>query len=178
MKKFISILLILSSLLFVLCGCTTINVNTNTEKKLIAHNDYIENLYGKDFFENYCNNCNIEIVEPTVMADSYNYENGNSVTSIQVNSKKDTDEIYYIKVMALTETNIDDFLKACELGFKHDDEIKEWIKSNINKTKTEYTRGMYYNISQAINKPILEIYTFNGQLYEKEQEKKAFDLEM
>ena len=52
MKKSINVLLILSSLLFVLCGCTNMNVNTNTEKKLIAHNDYIENLYGKVFFEN------------------------------------------------------------------------------------------------------------------------------
>ena len=174
MRKIISILLVLMMSLVALTGCSTSNLTSNSNsKKLAVTGDCIKNSSGKEYFEKLCKSCNIEVTEPTEMADSWNYENSNSITNIQVNSLKDTDEIYYIKIMALQETNLNDFLSACDIGFNdYDAQAKSWVEANINTKSIKTFNRVYYKIEQNLNKPTLEIYTFYGKVnYEKQETK-------
>lgn len=158
-------------------GSTNINLDSSEQVKFTVNSDYIENSKGKEVFEKICKDINIEVIEPTEMADSWNYENGNLNSSLQINSDKTTDEIYYIKLMATEETNLDDFLKVCELEYNNNDveKAKNWVKDNIGSTKTTTIGKMYFKLSAPLEKPILEIYTFNGKMYEEKQEKKMVE---
>lgn len=147
------------------------------EEKTIVTDDFITNSKGKDFFEKICNLNGIGIIEPTEMADSWNYENSNENSNFQVNSDKTTDEIYYIKIMTLTNTNIDDFLNACELEYEKNniEKAKEWVKNNINKKASTTIGNLHFELNNPLNRPILEIYTKNGKDYESKQESKSLE---
>ena len=149
-----------------------------TEERKVEYtvnNDYIANSKAKEYFEKMCELCNIEKTEPTEMVDSWNYESSNEITNIQVNSNKETDEIYYIKIMALSEVNEQDFLNACELEYKYNDveQAKKWVKTNLGRYTGNTIGFLHFSLTNEKNNTMLEIYTLHGKDHEKEQEKES-----
>ncbi|MBQ3415939.1 MAG: hypothetical protein IJH39_11540 [Clostridia bacterium] len=149
-----------------------------TEERKVEYtvnNDYIVNSKAKEYFEKLCELNNIEKTEPIEMGDSWNYESSNETTNIQVNSNKETDEIYYIKIMALSEVNEQDFLNACELEYKYNDveQAKKWVKTNLRSNAWNTISFMHFRLTEEKNNTMLEIYTLHGKDHEKEQEKES-----
>lgn len=149
MKKTISILLILSSFLFVLSGCFS-------EKKA----EGLSGTNAKDFYSILCEVAEVEQKEPRTEKNLTIYESQNENYNIKVEANSDN-EINKITITCLSDVDYENvFLALSRLEYENSDKTKayNWIHSHMNYDTIEYIGKAKFEISKQKKQIILKVY--------------------
>lgn len=149
MKKTISIMLILSSFLFVLSGCFS-------EKKA----EGLAGTNAKEFYKILCEIAAVEEKEPRTEKNLTIYESQNENYNIKVEANSDN-EINKITITCLSNIDYENvFLALSRLEYEGSDKTKayNWIHSNIKYNTIEYIGKAKFDMSNDKKQIILKVY--------------------
>lgn len=150
MKKTISILLILSTFLFVLSGC----FNTTQKEKGLAGTN------AKDFYKVLCEVAEVEEKEPRTEKNLTIYESQNETYNIKVEANSDN-EINKITITCLSDVDYENvFLALSRLEYEESDRAQayNWIHSNIKNNTIKFIGKAKFDISKDKKQIILKVY--------------------
>jgi len=121
----------------------------------------------------------IDKIEGKVIGDSINYSQANSKYSVNLDADKNTKEIDYVRIIALTNedaTNVFMSLNRMDYETENDAEFTSWLVDNLGKESTKKIGDANFTLSLSTsNNPIIEMKTDGYDDYSKEQFDKALD---
>ena len=149
MKKSISIILILSSFLFILTGC----FNEQKAEGLSGTN-------AKDFYKTLCEVAAVEEKEPRTEKNLTIYESQSENYNIKVEANSDN-EINKITITCLSNVDYENvFLALSRLEYEGSDKTKayNWIHSSIKYNTIQFIGKAKFEISKDKKQIILRVY--------------------
>ena len=157
---------------------TTTNVleikheNNNNSTKQEEKNIFLKGTNGQDFYEIVCSVGEIEKSKSQEMGETILYESANYNFSIEIEANKTTNEIAYIRMMALHASEYENFFNSVsrlEYSEAEKSEIFNWIYDNLGKeTSTKLGNANFILTNGTNGKPILEVKTDYYDEYQKE----------
>ena len=111
------------------------------------------------------------------MGDSINYTSTNTKYGINIDANKDSKEIDYVRIFALTDedaTNVFMALNRMDYKTENDAEFTSWLVDNLGKESTKKIGDANFTLSLSTsNRPIIEMKTDGYDNYLNEQIDKA-----
>ncbi len=149
------------------------NNQVQETKKIV----FLKGTNSEDFAEILEGVTGIENIEGVITGDSINYTSANGKYSINIDANKDTKEIDYVKIIALTDedaTNVFMSLNRMDYKTENASEYTSWLVDNIGKDATTKIGDANFILSLSTsNLPILEVKTDGSDDYMNEQIDKA-----
>lgn len=138
---------------------------------------FLEGTNSEDFAEVLEGVTGIENIEGVITGDSITYTSANGKYSINIDANKDTKEIDYVRIIALTDedaTNVFMSLNRMDYKTENASEYTSWLVDNIGKDATTKIGDANFILSLSTsNHPILEMKTDGSDDYMNEQIDKA-----
>lgn len=143
------------------------NVKEQTQETKI--NKFLEGTNSDDFAEILKSVTGIENIDGLISDDLITYTSENSKYSIKMISNKDTKEICYVKIIALTSedaTNV--FMSLNRINYKNENNANytSWLVDNIGKESTTKIGEASFSLSlDTNNHSVLEMKTDGSENY-------------
>lgn len=146
-----------------------VNNQIQETKKVV----FLEETNSEDFAEVLEGVTGIENIEGVITGDSITYTSANDKYSINIDANKDTKEIDYVRIIALTDddaTNVFMSLNRMDYKTENTSEYTSWLVDNIGKEATTKIGDANFILSLSTsNHPILEMKTDGSNDYMNEQ---------
>lgn len=146
--------------------------NSNYSAQIEEKSIFLEDSKGNEFYDILCSVGEIKKNEPQELGETILYESANINFSVEVEANKTTDEIAYIRMMALQANEYENFFNSISrLEYKEakKSEIFNWIHNNLGKeTSIQIGNVKFILTSGAIGKPVLEVKTDYYDEYQRE----------